>query len=168
MKGLDFIDGDDEPKPLKRSKGMFSKYKEYVPFGENFTCNGAVENYLCDLERKMQVTLRDILEVAKGTADLWELEKKRHEWLEDYCEQISLLGTQIMWTEGVQRAFEELEGGSESAMKDYLNQILIGIRHLIERVREDLQPVLRGKIITIITIDVHERDVVEMFVNKKI
>lgn len=64
---------------------MWSKEKEYVPFSEPFVCNGAVENYLCDLERKMQTTLRDILETAKGTADLWELEKKRHEWLEDYC-----------------------------------------------------------------------------------
>ncbi len=168
MKGLDFIKGNGEPVPAKRSKGMFSKYKEYVPFFNNFVCQGAVENYLCDLERMMQSTLRDVLEIAKGTADLWELEKKRHEWLEDYCEQIALLATQIMWTEGVQRAFEELEGGSESAMKDYLNFILVGIRHLIERVREDLSPTLRGKIITIITIDVHERDVVEMFVMKKI
>jgi dynein heavy chain len=116
----------------------------------------------------MQHTLRDILEIAKSTADLWELEKKRHEWLEDYCEQIALLATQIMWTEGVARAFEELEGGSESAMKDYLNFILVGIKHLIDRVREDLDPILRGKIITIITIDVHERDVVDMFVNRKI
>ena len=116
----------------------------------------------------MQNTLRDILEQAKATADLWELEKKRHEWLEDYCEQIALLGTQVMWTEGVARAFEELEGGSESAMKDYLNFILIGIKNLIDRVREDLDPILRGKIITIITIDVHERDTVDMFVNKKI
>jgi dynein heavy chain len=73
-----------------------------------------------------------------------------------------------MWTEGVARAFEELEGGSESAMKDYLNTVLIGIKHLIERVREDLKGELRGKIITIITIDVHERDVVEKFVNLKI
>ena len=30
----------------------------------------------------MKVTLRDVLEVAKGTADFLELEKKRHEWLE--------------------------------------------------------------------------------------
>jgi dynein heavy chain len=73
-----------------------------------------------------------------------------------------------MWTEGVARAFEELEGGSESAMKDYLNFILLGIKNLIERVREDLNPILRGKIITIITIDVHERDVVDMFVLRKI
>jgi len=73
-----------------------------------------------------------------------------------------------MWTEGVARAFEELEVGSESAMKDYLNFILVGIKNLIERVREDLTNLIRNRIITIITIDVHERDVVDMFVNKKI
>ena len=93
MKGLDFIRGNGEPVPAKRSIGMWSKEKEYVPFSEPFVCQGAVENYLCDLEKKMQHTLRDILEAAKGTADLWELEKKRHEWLEDYCAQISLLAT---------------------------------------------------------------------------
>lgn len=147
---------------------MWSKEKEYVPFGDPFVIQGAVENYLCDLERKMQITLRDILEVAKGTADLWELEKKRHEWLEDYCAQISLLGTQIMWTEGVTRAFDELGSGSDGAMKDYLSTILLGIKNLIDRVRQDLSSELRIKIITIITIDVHERDVVEKFVNLKI
>jgi len=36
----------------------------------------------------MQRTLRDIVEVAKATADNWDLGegfKKRHIWLEDYC-----------------------------------------------------------------------------------
>jgi dynein heavy chain len=46
--------------------------------------------------------------------------------------------------------------------------ILIRIKHLIDRVRMDLSYELRIKIITIITIDVHERDVVEMFVLKKV
>lgn len=40
-----------------------------------------------------------------------------------------------MWTEGVTRAFDELEGGSEGAMKDYLTTIILGIKHLIDRVR---------------------------------
>lgn len=93
MKGLDFLTGEGQPVPAKNSKGMWSKYREYVPFFGIFSCNGAVENYLCDIERQMQHTLRDILEQAKATADLWELEKKRHEWLEDYCEQIALLAT---------------------------------------------------------------------------
>lgn len=53
MKGLDFIKGEGEPVPAKRAKGMWSKEKEYVPFGDPFVIQGAVENYLCDLERKM-------------------------------------------------------------------------------------------------------------------
>jgi hypothetical protein len=73
---------------------MHSKETEYVPFTTEFAMAGAVENYLCDLERCMQVNLRDQLELAKQTADNWEIsERKRHEWLEDYCAQIALLAT---------------------------------------------------------------------------
>jgi len=147
---------------------MWSKEGEYVPFSKIFECNGAVENYLCDLERMMQLTLRDVLDTAKTTADNWDIDKKRHEWLEDYCAQIALLATQVLWTEETTRAFDELEGGSETAMKEYLVIILQRIKHLIERVRTPLSKDLRVKIITIITIDVHERDVIEDFVLKKI
>ena len=73
-----------------------------------------------------------------------------------------------MWTEGVTRAFDELEGGSEGAMKDYFATIILGIKYLIERVRQDLSSELRIKIITIITIDVHSRDVVDNFCFKRI
>ena len=69
MQHLDFIKKEGQAGPMKTSKGMFSKEGEYVPFGAEFTCAGAVENYLCDLELKMQTTMRDILEAAKGTAD---------------------------------------------------------------------------------------------------
>jgi len=85
MKSLDFVRGPGIPTPSKSAKGMWSKEGEYVPFSSVFTCTGAVENYLCDLERMMQVTLRDVLETAKTTADNWDIDKKRHDWLEDYC-----------------------------------------------------------------------------------
>jgi hypothetical protein len=64
---------------------MISNEGEFVQFSEVFTCVGVVESYLCDLERMMIRTLKDILEVAKGTADQWEIEKTRDVWLEDYC-----------------------------------------------------------------------------------
>lgn len=53
-------------------------------------------------------------------------------------------------------------------MKESFNTIKARLNFLIERVRTDLTKDLRVKIITIITIDVHERDVVDMYVNKKI
>lgn len=88
MKCLKFIRGPGIPYPSKRAEGMYSKEMEYVPFSAEFQMAGAVENYLCDLERCMQVNLRDQLEVAKQKAEFWEIgegHKKRHEWLEDYC-----------------------------------------------------------------------------------
>lgn len=129
---------------------------------------GAVENYLCDLEKKMQTTLAEILENAWETASNWGVDKDRHIWLEDYCAQISLLATQIIWTEETIRAFDELEGGRETAMQEHAALIIVRIGKLIERVRAPLSHDLRMKIITIITIDVHERDVVKEFVAKKI
>jgi dynein heavy chain len=170
MKSMVFLKGPGQPTPAKRAEGMISKEGERVQFSNIFECNGAVENYLCDLERMMQNTLKDILEASKLTADQWELDqdKPRHKWLEDYCAQISLLATQVVWTEETGRAFEEMEGGSETAMKDYAGVINARIKHLIDRVRESLNGDLRAKIITIITIDVHERDVIEDFVIKKI
>jgi dynein heavy chain len=68
-----------------------------------------------------------------------------------------------MWTEETGRAFDEHEGGSETAMRDYFNMIVLRINNLIERVRTPLSGDLRVKIITVITIDVHSRDVVDRF-----
>jgi dynein heavy chain len=169
MRRLDFDKPEGSTAICKQVKGMYSNEGEYVGYDEIFTCTGAVESYLCDFENKMMAVLRDILESAKSTADQWDLgEKPRHKWLEDYCAQISLLATQILWTEETAHAFDDLEGGSENAMKEYYQQILTRLSHLIERVRGDLSSDLRVKIITIITIDVHERDVVDMFNLRKI
>lgn len=171
MRRLSFLKPAGYIYPAKAADGMFSNEEEYVPFVETFHCAGAVENYLCDLERAMQVTLREILEASKQTADGWDLGdvyKPRHIWLEDYNAQISLLATQIIWTEETIRQFDDMDGGSENAMKDYLVLIKKRIDELIKRVRHPLSKELRVKIITIITIDVHERDVIKMFVEKKI
>ena len=72
---------------------MFSKDNEYIPFTSNFICEGAVEIWLLGIEFIMRETLEMILEKAKGTADVWDGDKSREEWVEDYCAQIVLLTT---------------------------------------------------------------------------
>lgn len=53
-----------------------------------------MENYLCDLERKMQETLKGIIVEAKDTTDEWATgEKPREIWLDDYCAQLALNAT---------------------------------------------------------------------------
>ena len=73
-----------------------------------------------------------------------------------------------MWTEETIRAFDELDGGNENAMKEHLNQIVGRIKDLINCVRKPLDKGLRAKIITIITIDVHSRDIIESYVLNKV
>ncbi len=65
----------------------------------------------------MQLTLAEQLIRAREMADDW-LEKPRYEWSEGYCAQLASLVTQIVWTEENSREFEDLESGSEGAMKE--------------------------------------------------
>jgi len=69
LKCIRFIKGEGQPVPARSADAMISNEGETVVFSEIFTCVGVVENYLCDLEKMMIRTLKDILEVAKGTAD---------------------------------------------------------------------------------------------------
>ena len=118
----------------------------------------------------MRLTLYDVLEASKATSEFWDNPdyKPREEWCAEYPAQLALLTTQMVWTEDVTRAFEELQGGSETAMKEAFRLIEIRIDNLIKKVRGDLSTLERNKIINIITIDVHSRDVVEKFVIQKV
>ena len=162
---------------LNSAVGMYSKTEtEYVPFpdkmnGGRFVCEGAVEFWLAELEGMMRKVLKCILENARQTAELWDIqgEKSRDVWLDDYPAQIALVGTQIVWTEEVARTIEEVFAGSESAMKDYFKVSNERINKLIDRVIDPkITKDVRAKIITIITIDVHGRDVVDKFALNKV
>ena len=77
--------------------------------------------------------------------------------------------TQIVFTDDVTRAFDELGAGSENAMKDCKTLIDERIESLIKQVRRtDLALLDRMKIINVITIDVHARDQVESYVVNKV
>jgi dynein heavy chain len=112
--------------------------------------------------------LRDILENSRHAAENWEVDNPRVMWLRDYMVQLALVVTQIVWTEETSRAFDDLEGGSESAMKDYKKVCDDRIIALIQQVQLDLSADLRVKIITIITIDVHGRDMIDKFIQLKL
>ncbi len=96
-----------------------------------------------------------------------ENDLKRDKWVELFCAQIALIITLIVWTEDTQRAIDELENGTESAMKDLYSLIISRIDQLILRVKAvNLTKLLRNKFITVITVDVHGRDVIFNFKNR--
>lgn len=157
-----------------KAEAMESKDTEIVEFQTPFepAPGEAVELWLKNLEMKMRESLEEYLIQAKKHADGYmrnpEKKQSQMDWITGYCAQIALLVTQIVWTEDVHQAFDDIEGGMSNAMKDCLTGIKDRIGVLIEKVRGQLTPDERNKIITIITVDVHSRDAVEKLFNLSI
>lgn len=146
---------------------MVAKDKECVSLHSPFTMQGEVENYLNQLTEVVAETLRDKLEDGMETAVNWDIEKPREQWLFDYPAQVVLTGTQIYWTEETERALEEYEGGQEDAVKRYLQVCNGRLSALIQLVLGELTLGDRTKIISLITLDVHARDVVQKLIDEK-
>lgn len=80
---------------------------------------------------------------------------------------VALVGVQIYWALEVVEAFERLEDGQETALKDYNKLQNDQLVELITAIQGDLDRNERQKIMTICTIDVHSRDIVTRLVNDK-
>ena len=152
---LKFEPAADPSKPPNVATTMIAKDGEIVHFPTPFVIAGAVENWLNDLTRVQQNTLAYILNDAFENAANWESEVPRHLWLKDLPAQIVLTCTQIYWTEELQQALEELEGGLEDAVKKYQGVCNDRLERLILMVLGDLSREMRTKVISLITMDVH-------------
>ncbi|CAM9643987.1 unnamed protein product, partial [Ectocarpus sp. 12 AP-2014] len=82
--------------------------------------------------------------------------------------ELALLAGQILWTEECERALEEYENGAEDAVKKYLEVCCVRLDGLIKLVQGELTKEARAKIITLITIDVHSRDVVQGLIDRRV
>jgi dynein heavy chain len=162
MKELAFLEGS-----TVLATGMIAKDGETVAFPQQFEIRGAVEDWLNSLTRAMQDCLRSVLEQGVDTAVHWDVEKPRHQWLFDYPAQVVLQASQLFWTEEAEGALEEFEGGTEDAVSKCLAKCNSYLEDLINLVKTDLSKPDRTKVIALITLDVHGRDVVTRLVKER-
>jgi dynein heavy chain len=168
LANLNFITLESGEKSDKVTDTMIAKDGERVPLHAPFEMSGEVEGYLNQLTEAMIISLKTILDKATAEAVNWEVETPRHEWLFGYPAQLCITGTQIYWTEETQLALDEYEGGQEDATKRYLQTCNTRLNALINLVLGELKKDDRVKIISLITMDVHSRDVVEKLVVNKV
>ncbi|CAM9120279.1 unnamed protein product [Sphacelaria rigidula] len=147
---------------------MIAKDGERVPFHALFRMTGAVETWLTRLVTWMQTTLILNLDDALREAALWEVDKPREEWLFGFPAELALLAGQIIWTEECERSLEEYENGADDAVKKYLEVCCVRLEGLIKLVQGELSKESRAKIITLITIDVHGRDVIQGLIDRRV
>uniref|UniRef100_H3HCG5 AAA+ ATPase domain-containing protein n=1 Tax=Phytophthora ramorum TaxID=164328 RepID=H3HCG5_PHYRM len=161
----DLVFEDDSP---NTAHTMVAKDGESVRLPTIFVMAGAVESWLNELTEAMRFCLRKEMHDSIETAANWDVEKPRHQWLFDYPAQVVLNSTQIYWTEETEMALEEFENGQEDSVKRYLTVCNQRLEQLINLVLGNLSSPDRCKIIALITLDVHSRDVVKKLVDEKV
>ena len=66
--------------------GMFSSDGEYVEFGHSVMLEGPVESWLCDVERSMRWTLKELLKLCRTA--LKKVGTKREKWVKEWAGQV--------------------------------------------------------------------------------
>ncbi len=158
IKSLDF--GND-PKSTD-IYGMSSLEAEYINLGKNLKARGNVESWLSDVEKAMARSLKGLAKVA-----VVDYEKRlRHEWVMDHAAQIIIMVSQIYWAKGVTDALHH--ESPKQALGEYLDIVVGQLSAMCALVRGELTSLERAKLVALITIDVHARDIVEIMVTEKI
>lgn len=175
LKTIFFVQ-DAQGNTTKESYMMQSQDGETLGFDKvkNYMCVGEVEDWLRNLEAHMQAVLK--AEINAYCDDMGKEQDFRIEkWIDDKIMQLALLMDQVNWTSECSKAFDELEEGNDEAMRICLRLTKQKLENMINKVidgpmglSENDWKALKCKTIAIITIQVHERDVLEDLVKKNI
>ena len=140
--------------------GIHAKDKEYLAFISPIVTQGRPEDWLNDIEAGMFATtkknLLKTLEDSKGM--------KKEKWVREYHGQFLITAGQIIWTaecEKVLADHEGMGGGGKAALKLLKKKWVSYLNKLTFITRSGLTKVERNKVVALITIEVHARDVVE-------
>ena len=169
LANLLFVKNEDGTESSSKANVMIAKDREQIPMHEEFSMEGEVEVYLNKLTAAMQLTLRH--QLLRGIEDgvNWDVDPNlpRHKWCFKYPAQIVLTGSLIYWTEETEQSLEELEAGKEDAVKIVHQNVKDRLGKLIQLVLGELTTEERVKTITLITMDVHGRDVLQSLIDTK-
>lgn len=128
---------------------------EYIPFKTPVALEGKVEEYMNLIIRKMRDELRLLLSDATKAYPT----KPRHEWLFDWSSQMILVVNQIFWCQETEEAFGKMSSDPKALAK-YNEFQIAQITKLVEVTRTELKKEDRQKVMNMITIDAHSRDIV--------
>ncbi|KAI8902513.1 dynein heavy chain and region D6 of dynein motor-domain-containing protein [Globomyces pollinis-pini] len=136
--------------------GLESSEGERVTLSRPMLASGNVEMWLGTLLKSMQISINDIVREAASRVNDVPLQK----FMDEYPAQIGLLCCQIQWTSMCEEALT-LSKSDKKKMATTNQRITDILNTLIEVTTKELTKMDRVKYETLITIQVHHRDVFE-------
>ncbi|XP_057714813.1 dynein axonemal heavy chain 2 isoform X3 [Corythoichthys intestinalis] len=138
---------------------MYSSDGELVEFIKAVPLDKPVEIWLCDIEKAMRSTLKNSLYDCMMA--LKKMKNQRDKWSKDWPGQMLITASQIQWTTDVTQSLvscKELE--DKGPLKIMMKKQVSLLRRYSDMIRSNLAKVLRLKIVALVTVEVHARDVI--------
>ena len=123
--------------------------------GQRPKLGGKVEAYLAALIDATRAELR--VQLLRAHDDLQQ--RRRNEWLFNHIAQVVLLTTQLTWTARTEDSINRVAAGLSAALAEYCGQQRAELAELIALVQRELGSNDRRKVMSLITLETHSRDV---------
>lgn len=132
---------------------MLSAEKERVPLGKNLKARGNVEDWLKTLELNMKLSIYKLMKAGLLDYD----EKVRSAWVCEHPGQVVATAAQMTWARDTEKAL--LSESIPKTMQAWFETIVFELNELIIKIRGTLTDLERKVIVSLITTDVHARDI---------
>ncbi|KAF4798840.1 Dynein-1-alpha heavy chain, flagellar inner arm I1 complex [Turdus rufiventris] len=159
---LRFQDGDNDE---KIATAMISAEGEVMEFRQNVPAVGRVENWMTVVLEEMRRTNRRL---TKEAIFRYCEDRSRVDWMLLFQGMMVLAANQVWWTWEVEDVFRKVKKGEKQAMKFYAKKMHKQIDDLVTRISMPLSKNDRKKYNTVLIIDVHARDIIDVFVRDSI
>ncbi|GKT26037.1 Dynein axonemal heavy chain 2, partial [Aduncisulcus paluster] len=147
-----------------RVHGIVSPQGEKVELSTPVLCSSQVEIWLGELESQMRITLKDLfgkclVDLNRSTSRHASAPKIRGKWLSDHAGQLTIGCVQIDWVSAVTTALSS--ANPKKALIYARKKQLQTLSRLTDLARSGLNSLDRARITAVITLSVHNRDVME-------
>lgn len=143
-------------------RGMSGGYggkmdSEDIPFTKPVAAKGNIEDWLAVLLIEMMRSMHDVIKQCSGDFESMPI----LDFVSKYCGQVSLLGIQFLWTNEVQEALVRSKNDKAAVANAAKNQGRV-LQDLSQKTTTEIPTKMeRTKVETLVTIQVHQKDVVD-------
>ena len=137
---------------------------EHIDLSKPLKIEGRVEKYLQDVINNVVSSLRDILVKSIDSFATTPTEK----WVKKEPNQIILTTSLVYFTKKMEASFAALKAGDDQALEKMLQSKKDALTELIDLVRTNLTKAERMKIMCLITLDAHSRDICQNLLEGKV
>ena len=141
------------------AEGMNANDGEAVSFVENVIVDGPVEEWLILIEDAMMLALQKVLRASVQGA-----KGPKERWVKEFPGQLLLTTGMITFAVSCTKQFLAISNGQKSAMRGQRRKQNQYLNRLAAIVRKPLEKVMRKKLVALITVELHHRDIMERLI----